>query len=174
MRLQRLAAFVAVEILDETVGRALEHLRLRAARQVHGDMRVVEFPQGMVGGQRFGRGDVEEGSADRLVPERGDQRVLVDHAAAGDVDQVAVGSQRIQHGTIHQIAGAVAAGREDLLDNNPVMRWSIRVRDPYTDPLHLLQAELMARLRDRDSDPVLESALMVTIAGIAAGLRNTG
>ena len=65
-------------------------------------------------------------------------------------------------------------GRDSLLDNNPVMRWSIRVRDPYTDPLHLLQAELMARLRERDSDPVLESALMVTIAGIAAGMRNTG
>ncbi|SHF76714.1 Phosphoenolpyruvate carboxylase, type 1 [Microbulbifer donghaiensis] len=65
-------------------------------------------------------------------------------------------------------------GRESLLDNNPVMRWSIRVRDPYTDPLHLLQAELMARLRNRESDPVLESALMVTIAGIAAGMRNTG
>ncbi|WP_323845843.1 phosphoenolpyruvate carboxylase [Microbulbifer magnicolonia] len=65
-------------------------------------------------------------------------------------------------------------GRDSLLDNNPVMRWSIRVRDPYTDPLHLLQAELMARLRERDADPVLESALMVTIAGIAAGMRNTG
>lgn len=65
-------------------------------------------------------------------------------------------------------------GRESLLDNNPVMRWSIRVRDPYTDPLHLLQAELMARLRERGADPVLESALMVTIAGIAAGMRNTG
>ncbi|SDK56321.1 Phosphoenolpyruvate carboxylase, type 1 [Microbulbifer yueqingensis] len=65
-------------------------------------------------------------------------------------------------------------GRDSLLDNNPVMRWSIRVRDPYTDPLHLLQAELMARLRDRETDPVLESALMVTIAGIAAGMRNTG
>lgn len=65
-------------------------------------------------------------------------------------------------------------GRASLLDNNPVMRWSIRVRDPYTDPLHLLQAELMARLRDRDTDPTLESALMVTIAGIAAGMRNTG
>ncbi|WP_445363067.1 phosphoenolpyruvate carboxylase [Microbulbifer sp. ANSA003] len=65
-------------------------------------------------------------------------------------------------------------GRESLLDNNPVMRWSIRVRDPYTDPLHLLQAELMARLRERESDAVLESALMVTIAGIAAGMRNTG
>jgi len=64
--------------------------------------------------------------------------------------------------------------REDLLVNNPVMRWSIRVRDPYTDPLHLLQAELMARLRGRDGDDTLESALMVTIAGIAAGMRNTG
>ncbi|MCX2800289.1 phosphoenolpyruvate carboxylase [Microbulbifer thermotolerans] len=65
-------------------------------------------------------------------------------------------------------------GRDSLLDNNPVMRWSIRVRDPYTDPLHLLQAELMARLRERESAPLLESALMVTIAGIAAGMRNTG
>ncbi|QIL90423.1 phosphoenolpyruvate carboxylase [Microbulbifer harenosus] len=78
-----------------------------------------------------------------------------------------------------RLARTVAAlsqltGRKDLLDNNPVMRWSIRVRDPYTDPLHLLQAELMARLRTREEDPVLESALMVTIAGIAAGMRNTG
>ncbi|HEY8568326.1 phosphoenolpyruvate carboxylase [Microbulbifer sp.] len=78
-----------------------------------------------------------------------------------------------------RLARTVAAlsqltGRKDLLDNNPVMRWSIRVRDPYTDPLHLLQAELMARLRTREDDPVLESALMVTIAGIAAGMRNTG
>ncbi|ASK34735.1 phosphoenolpyruvate carboxylase [Alcanivorax sp. N3-2A] len=82
--------------------------------------------------------------------------------------------------TLHErLAATVDAlgrltGRASLLDNNPVMRWSIRVRDPYTDPLHLLQAELMDRLRHRDSDAVLESALMVTIAGIAAGMRNTG
>ena len=74
--------------------------------------------------------------------------------------------------TVHALGRLT--GRESLLDNNPVMRWSIRVRDPYTDPLHLLQAELMARLRTREEDPVLESALMVTIAGIAAGMRNTG
>lgn len=70
-------------------------------------------------------------------------------------------------------------GRDDLLANNPVMRWSVKVRDPYTDPLHLLQAELMGRLRQSDNmsaeqEQYLESALMVTIAGIAAGLRNTG
>ena len=55
-----------------------------------------------------------------------------------------------------------------------MMRWSISVRNPYTDPLHLLQAELMARLRADSENRTLESALMVTIAGIAAGMRNTG
>ena len=66
-------------------------------------------------------------------------------------------------------------GHQDLLANNDVMRWSIKVRNPYTDPLHLLQAELMGRLRDQpEADARLESALMVTITGIAAGMRNTG
>lgn len=66
-------------------------------------------------------------------------------------------------------------GDDSLLANNPEMQWSIKVRDPYTDPLHLLQAELMQRLRHQQHDTeVVESALMVTIAGIAAGMRNTG
>lgn len=69
-------------------------------------------------------------------------------------------------------------GHRDPLENNPTARWSIDVRNPYTDPLHLLQAELMARLRQADgnqqTNPTIERALMVTIAGIAAGLRNTG
>ncbi|WP_300524801.1 phosphoenolpyruvate carboxylase [Alcanivorax sp.] len=94
--------------------------------------------------------------------------------AGDDADLVRLGEvlrERLT-GTVNALSALT--GREDLLDNNPVMRWSIRVRDPYTDPLHLLQAELMARLRQQDGDKVLESALMVTIAGIAAGLRNTG
>ncbi len=66
-------------------------------------------------------------------------------------------------------------GDNSLLANNPVMQWSIKVRDPYTDPLHLLEAELMQRLRQQRQDSgLVESALMVTIAGIAAGMRNTG
>ena len=94
--------------------------------------------------------------------------------AGEDVDLARLGEvlrERLT-GTVNALSALT--GREDLLDNNPVMRWSIRVRDPYTDPLHLLQAELMARLRQQDGDKTLESALMVTIAGIAAGLRNTG
>lgn len=70
---------------------------------------------------------------------------------------------------------AEITGDKNLLANNPVMQWSIKVRNPYTDPLHLLQAELMHRHRQQDgSNATLDSALMVTIAGIAAGMRNTG
>ncbi len=56
--------------------------------------------------------------------------------------------------------------------DNPNSR-PIQARMPYLLPLHLLQAELMRRRRLRP-DPAHEAALMVTIAGIAAGLRNTG
>jgi phosphoenolpyruvate carboxylase len=53
---------------------------------------------------------------------------------------------------------------------------SISVRNTYLDPLHLLQAELLARCRQREQAPEipLEQALLVSVAGIAAGLRNTG
>lgn len=68
------------------------------------------------------------------------------------------------------------SGRDGLLADNPVMQWSIAVRNPYTDPLHLLQAELVRRHRDAGGavDPAVDLALKVTIAGIAAGMRNTG
>jgi phosphoenolpyruvate carboxylase len=52
---------------------------------------------------------------------------------------------------------------------------SIALRNVYTDPLNLLQVELLARLRQTENpDPELEQALMITITGIAAGMRNTG
>jgi phosphoenolpyruvate carboxylase len=65
-------------------------------------------------------------------------------------------------------------GHRALLDENPVLRRSIDVRNPYVDPINLLQIELLRRLRGGDDDPRLEHALMVTINGIAAGMRNTG
>jgi len=66
--------------------------------------------------------------------------------------------------------------QQELLENNIALQQSLSVRDPYTDPLHYLQAELLYRERqDQDviSDEV-ETALKVTMAGIAAGMRNTG
>ena len=70
-------------------------------------------------------------------------------------------------------------GESKLLSSNGVLDQSMRVRKPYLLPLHLLQAELMKRRRlylqqqPAEHTPV-DHALMVSIAGIAAGLRNTG
>ncbi|MDP3814764.1 phosphoenolpyruvate carboxylase [Pseudomonas sp.] len=67
-------------------------------------------------------------------------------------------------------------GQSRLLAHSPETLDSITVRNTYLDPLHLLQAELLARSRQRENqaDSPLEQALLVSVAGIAAGLRNTG
>ncbi len=73
----------------------------------------------------------------------------------------------------------VVKGESKLLSSNEVLDQSMKVRKPYLLPLHLLQAELMKRRREylshqsAEQTPV-DHALMVSIAGIAAGLRNTG
>jgi len=68
--------------------------------------------------------------------------------------------------------------QSQLLQQQPVLKRSINVRTPYILPLHMLQAELMRRCREQHATPaqlaIYDQALMVTIAGIAAGLRNTG
>lgn len=63
--------------------------------------------------------------------------------------------------------------QDELLQENPIIRQSIDVRNPYIDPLHFLQAELLHRDRNQP-DERLEQALMITMAGISAGMRNTG
>jgi phosphoenolpyruvate carboxylase len=60
-----------------------------------------------------------------------------------------------------------------LLADFPLIRRSINVRNPYIDPLHFLQAELLYRDRNCPNER-LEQALMVTMAGISAGMQNTG
>ena len=59
------------------------------------------------------------------------------------------------------------------LEHEPVTRKSINLRNPYTDPLNLLQVELLARIRRGDNHEV-QDALLITVNGIAAGMRNTG
>ena len=65
-------------------------------------------------------------------------------------------------------------GEANLLDANPLLQRTLTVRDRYLAPLHHLQVELLARRRGGDSNPDLERALLLTVNGIAAGLRNTG
>jgi phosphoenolpyruvate carboxylase len=68
-----------------------------------------------------------------------------------------------------------ATGKERLLTENAVLRRSIEVRNPYVYPINLVQIELLRRLREkRDAEPQIANAFMVTVNGIAAGMRNTG
>jgi phosphoenolpyruvate carboxylase len=62
-----------------------------------------------------------------------------------------------------------------LLDDQPTLQTNIRLRNPYVDPLHLLQVDLLRRWREggRD-DPGLLKALMATVNGISLGIQNTG
>ncbi|KOP66348.1 phosphoenolpyruvate carboxylase [Bacillus sp. FJAT-18019] len=69
-------------------------------------------------------------------------------------------------------------GQQDILDNQPVLQESIRLRNPYVDPLSYLQVQLLNELRElreqEQDDPDLLREVLLTINGIAAGLRNTG
>jgi phosphoenolpyruvate carboxylase len=66
-------------------------------------------------------------------------------------------------------------GHDDLLQDDPRLRQSIRLRNPYVDPLSLLQVDLLRRWREtgREDDALLR-ALLSTVNGIAAGIQNTG
>jgi phosphoenolpyruvate carboxylase len=65
-------------------------------------------------------------------------------------------------------------GQKKALENDPWNSNSFELRRPYLAPLHLLQIEALKRLRAQPEHPVNEQVLMVTMAGIATGMRNTG
>jgi phosphoenolpyruvate carboxylase len=72
-----------------------------------------------------------------------------------------------------------ATGHAELMDGDPVIQRSVHLRNPYVDPLNYLQVEMLRRLRaraDQDGDEAARDReiIVVTINGIAAGLRNTG
>lgn len=67
-------------------------------------------------------------------------------------------------------------GSERLLEHDPSLREVLALRDPYLDPLHVIQVALLERFADGDDDEghLLEDAFLLATNGIAAGLRNTG
>ncbi len=65
-------------------------------------------------------------------------------------------------------------GRDVLLDDLPLLRRTLSVRDIYLDPINFLQVSLLARCRSGETGDDVDRALLLTINGIAAGMRNTG
>ena len=76
----------------------------------------------------------------------------------------------------HRSVRAVLAvtGQKELLQGNQVLATSIRLRNPYVDPMHLIQVDMLRRKRAGENTPEVNRAISATISGIAAGLRNTG
>ena len=64
--------------------------------------------------------------------------------------------------------------QQDLLEQNQVLARSIRLRNPYVDPMSLIQVDLLRRKRAGENTPEVNRAIAATINGISAGLRNTG
>jgi phosphoenolpyruvate carboxylase len=65
-------------------------------------------------------------------------------------------------------------GESQLLERNPLLDASIRLRLPYIDPLNLLQVELLKRHRAGEQDPRVREGIQLSINAIATALRNSG
>lgn len=76
----------------------------------------------------------------------------------------------------HRTVKAVLAvtNQKELLETNRVLANSIKLRNPYVDPMHLIQVDMLRRKRAGEDTPEVNRAIAATISGISAGLRNTG
>jgi phosphoenolpyruvate carboxylase len=77
---------------------------------------------------------------------------------------------------LHRTVKAVLAvtNQKELLETNAVLAHSIKLRNPYVDPMHLIQVDMLRRKRVGEDTPEVNRAIAATISGISAGLRNTG
>jgi phosphoenolpyruvate carboxylase len=76
----------------------------------------------------------------------------------------------------HRTEKAILAvtSQKELLETNSVLAHSIKLRNPYVDPMHLIQVDMLRRKRAGEDTPEVNRAISATISGISAGLRNTG
>jgi phosphoenolpyruvate carboxylase len=75
----------------------------------------------------------------------------------------------------HTVRAVLAITQQaELLETNQVLGHSIKLRNPYVDPMHLIQVDMLRRKRAGEDTPEVNRAIAATISGISAGLRNTG
>ncbi len=145
-------------------GTALEAAGRHGLHDLVGEMFAEwRFLQTLVSNIEMALAKTDMGIAERYV------RQLVDPALHPIFDDIREEHQR----TVAEVKRLT--GQAELLERLPVLQRTLRVREPYIDPLNYLQVLLLARLRGgEDGDPLLRRSLLLTINGIAAGLKNTG
>lgn len=114
-----------------------------------------------------------------MVVAKGDYRIARYYDQILSPEQLKPLGRTLRH-RFRDVAGLVnqLKQQDELLQGSPEVARSMKLRAPYTNPLHYLQAELLRRERDAalsgQEAEMVETALKVTMAGIAAGIRNTG
>lgn len=104
-----------------------------------------------------------------------------------DTDSLTLGKELREKMKLTIDSVLLVSGNKQLQQKNHVLLRSLTVRNPYIDPLNVIQAELLKRLRALDDDnsglkseerererQVMQDALLITINGIANGMRNSG
>jgi len=86
--------------------------------------------------------------------------------------RIYTGLEEEYHRTVRAVL--TVTQQSELLQNNTVLARSIKLRNPYVDPMHLIQVDLLRRKRAGEDTPEVNRAIAATISGISAGLRNTG
>lgn len=111
-----------------------------------------------------------------MVLTKADMRIasLYDLHLVSDPEERALG-EALRRRYIDTVSSILSITRHSRLsDNNPTLRHLIAMRSPHVDPLNVMQVEILRRLRGDPENQRLRDALLLTINGIAAGMRNTG
>ncbi|WIA29268.1 hypothetical protein OEZ86_011776 [Tetradesmus obliquus] len=111
-----------------------------------------------------------------MILAKADMRIsgLYDDVLVDDTQGKKLGSELRQKFTDTVRAICEVTGHSRLLETNPSLRCLIEMRNPNIDPINILQVEILRRARADPRNPRLREALLITINGIAAGMRNTG
>jgi len=111
-----------------------------------------------------------------MILAKSDPRIaaLYDEVLVEDAEGKELGAQLRDKLTNTVKAILEVTGHTQLLANNPTLRRLLAMRNPYIDPINILQVEILRRLRKDPDNPKLRDALLISINGIAAGMRNTG